>query len=106
MLTLTGPRRALASLCAVALTFPAIAGAASATQGDTSEDSTASSQTALAEIVVTAEKRTERIQDVPMPGSVLSGNQLIAQQSTTIQDVANAIPGLHARSPSPPTTGL
>jgi outer membrane receptor protein involved in Fe transport len=106
MVTLTGPRQALASLCAVALTFPAIAGAASATPGDSSEDSTASSQTALAEIVVTAEKRTERIQDVPMSVSVISGNQLIATQSTTIQDIANAIPGLQVVSSSPTSNEL
>ena len=64
------------------------------------------SQSALAEIVVTAEKRTERLQDVPMSMSVISGDRLTATQSTTLQDIANSVPGLQAISASPAVNTL
>ena len=60
----------------------------------------------LEEIIVTATKRAERLQDVPMAASVISGAQLIATQATTLQDVANATPGLQLVSGSPVTNEL
>jgi len=60
----------------------------------------------LAEIVVTAQKRTERLQDVPMSMSVISGDRLTETQSTTLQDIANSVPGLQAISSSPAVNTL
>ena len=57
-------------------------------------------------VVVTAEKRAERLQDVPMAASVLTGSQLMATQATTLQDVVNATPGLQLISQSPVTNEL
>ena len=50
--------------------------------------------TSVQEVVVTAQKRTERVQDVPMSLKVLGGDQLTATQATTLQDVVNQVPGL------------
>ena len=60
----------------------------------------------LEEIIVTATKRAERLQDVPMAASVLTGSQLMATQATTLQDVVNATPGLQLISASPVTNEL
>jgi iron complex outermembrane recepter protein len=48
----------------------------------------------LEEIVVTANKRRENIQDVPIAIEAISASQLQAQGIQTTQDVASAIPGL------------
>ena len=55
----------------------------------------------LQEVVVTAEKRVERLQDVPMSVVVVSGDQLTATQATTLQDVVDNVPGLQLISSSP-----
>jgi len=60
----------------------------------------------LEEIIVTATKRAERLQDVPMAASVITGAQLMATQATTLQDVVNATPGLQLISASPVTNEL
>jgi len=53
------------------------------------------------EIIVTAQKRTERLQDVPMSISVISGDRLTATQSTTLQDIVDSVPGIQVVSGSP-----
>ncbi len=55
---------------------------------------TAEPSTGLAEIVVTAEKRTERLQDVPSSVSALSGDTLQAMGAREFTDYARSIPGL------------
>jgi iron complex outermembrane recepter protein len=67
---------------------------------------TGSEKSALNEIIVTATKRAERLQDVPMAASVITGAQLTATQATTLQDVVNATPGLQLISASPVTNEL
>jgi iron complex outermembrane recepter protein len=54
----------------------------------------------LEEVVVTAQKREERLQDVPISISVLTGEQLDTSTSTNLADVLNRIPGLVATVPS------
>jgi iron complex outermembrane receptor protein len=46
------------------------------------------------EIVVTAQRRTERAQDVPISISALSGTTLGGGKTTTIADFATKVPGL------------
>src|SRR5216684_7527880 len=82
------------------------AAAQSASQSIAGQNVASDSQSGLAEIVVTAEKRTERLQDVPMSMSVISGDRLTATQSTTLQDIANSVPGLQAISSSPAVNTL
>jgi len=48
----------------------------------------------LTEIVVTAQKRSERLQDVPVPVTVISGESLIANNQVRLQDFYTRIPGL------------
>jgi iron complex outermembrane recepter protein len=48
----------------------------------------------LAEVIVTAQKKTERLQDVPVPLTVLSGDDLAANNRTKIQDYLASVPGL------------
>jgi iron complex outermembrane receptor protein len=47
------------------------------------------------EIVVTAQKRSERILDVPIPVSVISATALIQQNKVRLQDYFDSIPGLN-----------
>ena len=49
--------------------------------GDSSLNKESTSREQLQEVIVTAQKRSERLQDVPIPMSVLSGNAL--DRSTT-----------------------
>lgn len=56
------------------------------------EDST--EQVRLEEIVVTAQKRTERLQDVPMAVSVLSGQDLDRSTEQGITEALNRVPGM------------
>jgi len=61
----------------------------------TSPSSPAAEQgTSLAEIVVTAEKRAERLQDIPASVSALSGDTLQAMGAESFTDYARSIPGL------------
>ena len=49
---------------------------------------------ALDEIIVTAQKREERLQDVPVPVSVLNADSLVANGQTQLQDYYSKVPGL------------
>ncbi len=51
-------------------------------------------QGTLAEIVVTAQKRAENLQDVPIAISTVSGAQLAALAATNITAIADSTPGL------------
>ncbi len=59
---------------------------------NTASDTTASNQ--LTEIIVTAEKRSENLQNVPESISVLSETALSAQQLTRVEDMAALVPGM------------
>jgi iron complex outermembrane recepter protein len=85
----------LASTCGADIASAADAANASDTNTDSS---------GLAEITVTAEKFTSTIQNTPISISALSGDQLVAQGLTRIQDIAHEIPGLSMRSAGPGLT--
>src|SRR6266481_7504008 len=58
------------------------------------------SQTAavsLEEIIVTAEKRSERLQDVPMSITAATGDQLKSLGVTSADDLAKVVPGFSAQ---------
>jgi iron complex outermembrane receptor protein len=55
----------------------------------------------LEEVIITANKRSERLADVPMSAVVLSGQKLTDAQATTLQDIVNRVPGLQLVSDSP-----
>ncbi|MBL8267842.1 TonB-dependent receptor [Steroidobacter sp.] len=48
----------------------------------------------IEEIIVTAQKRSERLQDVPVPVSVVSTRALVDTNQLRLQDYATRIPGL------------
>jgi iron complex outermembrane recepter protein len=48
----------------------------------------------LQEVVVTAQKRTERLQDVPIPVSVIEAKQLVSNNQVKLADYYSQVPGL------------
>jgi len=56
------------------------------------------------EVIVTAQKRQERLQDVPVPVTAVSGVDLIAANQTRIQDYYATVPGFNI-SPAPGAGG-
>ncbi len=48
----------------------------------------------LQEVVVTAQKRAERLQDTPVPVTVLDTTDLVAHNQTRLQDYFTQVPGL------------
>jgi iron complex outermembrane recepter protein len=65
-------------------------------QGTTRNSSTESkaSQDSLEEVVVTAQKRRENLQDVPISVSALSAEQLDLSGTTNTMDLSTVVPGL------------
>ena len=59
-----------------------------------------SDTTKLSEVIVTAQKKQERLQDVPIPVSVLDTNQLAANNQTRLMDYFDQVPGLTAYASS------
>jgi iron complex outermembrane receptor protein len=53
---------------------------------------------ALTEIIVTAQKREERLQDVPVPVTAISAQTLLNTHELRLQDYFNRIPGLTVTS--------
>ena len=60
----------------------------------------------VAEVVVTAQRRSERLQDVPVSVSAVSGGALAAQHVTQIDDLASKIPNLQLTSTSGANTPI
>lgn len=73
---------------------PSEGGDSTASRANRTSDTSLGSPVILEEVVVTAQKRVEKLADVPMSVSVVSGEQLVRTQSTTLQDIANRVPGV------------
>ena len=65
-------------------------------------DQAAQQSPGLSEIIVTAEKKTERLQDVPVPVTVVKAESLVEDNQLRIQDYYTTVPGL---SVMPSTSG-
>lgn len=83
---MSGDSRRLVLFCSVALVQPVMSFAQEA---------------ALEEIVVTAQKREERLIDVPMSITAMSGEELIRRGVSSIQDLSFAVPGMTMREDGP-----
>jgi len=59
-----------------------------------SQSSPTSSDSVLGEIVVTAQKRAERLQDVPLSVTAVTGAALQKAGVATVRDLPNVVPGL------------
>ncbi|WP_158258132.1 TonB-dependent receptor [Sphingopyxis lindanitolerans] len=57
-------------------------------------DTASQSSGVLGDIVVTAQRRSERLQDVPIAVSVISGNDALDKGVTSTVDLTSAVPGL------------
>ena len=68
--------------------------APSAINANVGATSTIADDTKLSEIIVTAQKRTERLQDVPIPVTVIDAKALVANNELRIQDYVSDFPGL------------
>ena len=60
--------------------------------------------TSLGEVIVTAQKRSEALADIPMSVSVLAGETLERQQVDNFQDLVSLVPGLSLNSNTPGIT--
>jgi iron complex outermembrane receptor protein len=54
-----------------------------------------SNKEGLAEIIVTAQKRSERLQDVPVPVTAISADTLVSNNELRLQDYYSKVPGLN-----------
>jgi len=61
-------------------------------------DNEPNSEHQLEEVIVTAQKRSERLQDVPVPVTAISAQALVDDHDLRIQDYASRVPGLTVTS--------
>ena len=80
------------SMFAAAASVIALSIGISPAMAQSAEDETASNE----DIIVSARKRDERLQDVPLSVTVLSGQQLEAAQITSVRDLSQIAPSLVA----------
>jgi len=88
-------RRALAATVAAAAIFAPSLAQAEADQPAAAE----TDATGLQEIVVTAQRREQRLQDVPVALTALAPSALTANRITSLRDLSGIVPNLTARSP-------
>jgi outer membrane receptor protein involved in Fe transport len=79
-----------ASLTALALAAAALAAPSAATAATTGDQSSAQ----VSEVVVTAQKTEQRLQDVPLSVTAVTGSEIEARDITSLEDMEGAIPGL------------
>jgi iron complex outermembrane receptor protein len=100
MTTNTKPRRTLLVDAAVAACILA-ARVASADQSTTASAGDAGSGDVLAEVTVTAERRTENLQDVPITIQALSGETLQELHVDTFEDMVKFLPNVSVSGTGP-----
>jgi outer membrane receptor protein involved in Fe transport len=90
------------------LSVAVLAAAAAAVPGARADDASATSSgaSALQEVVVTAQKREERLHDVPMGVTAITAEDLQNQQLTSLNDLASRVPGLSLTDVQPGQTRL
>ena len=71
-----------------------LAGASTAALAQAAEPAPAATSIASDEIVVTAQKRTERLQDVPVSVSVVGGDALAKSKVTQVDELVGRVPNL------------
>jgi len=91
----------VASGLACLLPLTALAQAAAAAASPAS----AAANNDIGRVVITAQKRKEDIRDVPLSVSVLSGEQLQAQQISTVEDLTRNIPNISFTTQGGPGLG-
>ena len=89
----------------VGLVLLASAAAVPAARADDAS-ATAASASTLQEVVVTAQKREEKLHDVPMGVTAITTEELQKQQLTSLQDLQSMVPGLSLTQVQPGQTRL
>ncbi len=82
------------SLLAATGVSVAVGGAAHAEQASSAKGATTESPIAIEEVVVTATRRSERLQDVPLAVSAVSGDQLAATGAKQVTDLQYSVSGV------------
>jgi iron complex outermembrane receptor protein len=86
-------RRNIISLLSALLACAGIAvGTLPSSQAASATDA---SDTQLVEIVVTAQRRSENLQSVPISAQVIGGQQLVNQNLSNLQDLSQTVPSVH-----------
>lgn len=81
-------------LVAAISTGALITAEAYAQSGPSAQDQTAGDSSDIKEIVVTAQKRSERLVDVPISISVVSPDTLASTNSKNLNELSGAVPGI------------
>lgn len=90
----------------IALTGCGLLSVAFSVNAQDSPPASESEKPVLQEVVVTARNRAERAQEVPIPISVLGGDELDRNRVFTIADLTKHAPGLTATTPNARRTGV
>lgn len=72
--------------------------AASSVMAQEATDAASAEATSVADIMVTARKRTERLQDVPISVNVTSGEDLASQDVRNLEALSGSVPNLHIQA--------
>ena len=96
----TVTHRVLLSVMVGVLAIASVAWAAVASAADSSQDNSAdnSQSPKLQEVVVSARKQTENLQDVPASISVLDASSMLQNHDVSLQDYYATVPGLSMAS--------
>jgi iron complex outermembrane receptor protein len=89
-----GSSKAMAAALLCVVSYPALAQTTARGASDSSD--AAGSANVDGDIIVTAQKRDERLQDVPIPVSVISSSAMVQGGTTRIADLFSSVPGLNA----------
>jgi iron complex outermembrane recepter protein len=84
----------LAVACAIGMSALTIANSAKAADAPSGGSSSTTPSSELEEVIVTAQKREERLQDVPIPVSVVDTKSLTANNLVKLTDFYSEVPGL------------
>ena len=87
---------ASSAIVAVALTSPAVAQDTASASGTTAATDAADSNN-TADIVVTAQKRTEKLQDIPVAAAVLSADAVAQNHVTDLSDINRVVPSVQIK---------
>jgi iron complex outermembrane receptor protein len=87
------------ALAAVLLNGAALAAFAGSALAQSSAAGPAAQVSQVEEIIVTANKREERLQDVPVSVSVVSGDQVTKQNVVEVTDLTKSVPSLNSAGP-------
>ena len=86
--------KSTATVLALLALTPALCGAADASSNNSKGSSEVHDGTALGEIIVTAQRRPQRLQDVPIAITNLSKAQLSYEQVRSTSDIARLVPNM------------